>query len=372
MKISDLLSPAIIIDVERLDHNIEFMAAKAEENGVNLRPHIKTHKCIEIGNRQRTAGAKGITVSTPAEAKAFAGAGFTDITYAVPLAPDKFATMLDLSKKVKLNLLVESFETVDRLVEFSMDNDAQFHVLLKVNCGNNRVGVDPKSRSAIKLAKRISQKLNFEGILAHAGQSYSAHSVVEIKRIAQHEQDIMISFAKSLRSEGIEIGTVSIGSTPTTWLVDSFKEGITEIRPGNYVFFDYTQVALGTCDFKDVALTVLASVISTSPGRVVIDAGATALSKDLGPTHIDDSGGYGKIIRNYETSLIEDHFILNSLSQEHGKITATSEHSLKPGDTLRIFPNHSCLTANLYDHYYVVQSDSVVDKWNIQRQRLGI
>ncbi|MFW9768205.1 MAG: alanine racemase [Candidatus Thorarchaeota archaeon] len=371
MKVTDLLSPAAIIDIDRLDTNIEAMALKAEENGVGLRPHIKTHKCIEIGNRQKEAGAKGITVSTPAEAQAFAEAGFTDITYAVPLAPDKFDTMLSISKKVHLNVLVDNITIVDLLAKFSTENNADFGVLLKVNCGNYRVGVDPTSQSALKLAEEISRKLNFEGILAHAGQSYSARSIGEIKRIAEHEQDVMINFANSLRVEGIQTKTVSIGSTPTASLADSFREGITEIRPGNYVFFDYTQAALGVCELNDIALTVLASVISTSPGRVIIDAGATALSKDLGPTQIDESGGYGKIIKDYHTSTIEEEFILSSLSQEHGKISIATEHSLKPGDAVRIFPNHSCLTVNLYDQYYIVQNDSVVDKWKIQRQRLA-
>jgi D-serine deaminase-like pyridoxal phosphate-dependent protein len=371
MKLTDLLSPAILVDIERLDRNIEVMSSKAEESSVNLRPHVKTHKCIEIGNRQKKAGAKGITVSTPAEAKAFADAGFNDITYAVPLAPDKFRTILEISKKANLNVLVDNINTVDLLAEFSEDNSANFGILLKVNSGNDRVGVDPTSQSALKLAERISKKLNFMGILAHAGQSYSAKTVDEIKRIAVHEQDVMITFANSLRAEGIELETVSIGSTPTTWLADSFREGITEIRPGNYVFFDYTQVALGTCNFSNIALTVLASVISTSPGRLVIDAGATALSKDRGSTHIDESGGYGKVIKDYQTYSIEEQLTLSSLSQEHGKITTTSEHGLKPGDTIRIVPNHSCLTANLFDHYYVIQDDTVVDKWRIQRQRIG-
>jgi D-serine deaminase-like pyridoxal phosphate-dependent protein len=371
MKVTDLLSPAVIVDVERLDRNIESMASKAEINGVNLRPHIKTHKCIEIGRRQRKAGAKGITVSTPAEAQAFSDAGFTDITYAVPLAPDKFAVMLDISKKSRLNVLVDNITTIDLLEEFSLENAVEFGILLKVNCGNDRVGINPKSKSALKLAARISQKLNFKGILAHAGHSYSTQSVDEIKRIAEHEQDIMIYFAKTLKAAGIEPETVSIGSTPTARVADSFKEGITEIRPGNYVFFDYTQIALGTCDLSDVALTVLASVISTSPGRVVIDAGATALSKDRGPVHIDDSGGYGIVIKDYHAGIIEEKFTLGSLSQEHGKISTDSQHSLKPGDTLRIIPNHSCLTANLYDHYHVVQGDSVIDNWRIKRLRLG-
>ncbi|MFW9835150.1 MAG: D-TA family PLP-dependent enzyme, partial [Candidatus Thorarchaeota archaeon] len=190
---------------------------------------------------------------------------------------------------------------------------------------------------------------------------------------AKQEQEIMIQFANTLEAENkaLKPETVSIGSTPTVRLADSFQEGITEIRPGNYLFFDYTQVALGSCDVSDCALTVLSSVISVNPDRVVIDAGATALSKDTGPTHIESNVGYGKLIKDYQRSQLNVNVILKALSQEHGKIIPVDEASIeyKHGDRVRILPNHSCLTANLFDQYYIVEGETVVDRWKIHRER---
>ena len=368
-EISDLLSPVALVDIERLDRNINNMATKAKESAVQLRPHIKTHKCIEIGMKQLKAGSTGITVSTPAEAVAFADAGFKDITYAVPLAPDKFSVMSKLSRRVNLKVLVDNSDTVDMLDKFSNNIDTEFMVLLKVNCGNNRAGVDPSSQSALRLAKRIGEasNLDFKGILAHAGHSYSTSSISEIKKIAEHEQDVMVNFAEKLKTEDADLTpeVVSIGSTPTARLAESFREGITEIRPGNYVFFDYVQLSLGTCEVSDIAFTVQASVIGSYPGRAVIDAGATSLSLSV---HI--LGGYGKIISNYSEGRIEHEFTIASLSQEHGNINIEGGHQFSPGHKLRIIPNHSCLTANLYDYYYIVKGDEVVDKWKIHRNRI--
>ncbi|MHA2025507.1 MAG: alanine racemase [Candidatus Thorarchaeota archaeon] len=372
-EISELLSPVALVDIERLDRNIDNMATKAKENGVNLRPHIKTHKCIEIGKKQLSAGASGITVSTPGEAQAFADVGFKDITYAVPLAPDKFGVIGEISRKVSLQVLVDNFNTIDMLDKFSNRIDTEFTVLLKVNCGNNRAGVDPTAQSAIRLAKKIKEasNLEFNGILAHAGHSYSTSSVSEIVKIAEHEQEVMVSFAKTLRKEDTDLTpeVVSIGSTPTARLAESFREGITEIRPGNYAFFDYTQLILGTCEVTDIAFTIQASVIGSYPGRVVIDAGATALSKDRGSVHLGDTG-YGKVVSNYSQGIIEHDLTISSLSQEHGKVNIEGGHQFTPGYKLRIIPNHSCLTANLYEYYNVVKGDEVVDRWEIHRNRI--
>lgn len=373
-RVSDLMSPAGLVDIERMDCNIRDMATKADENGVLLRPHVKTHKCIEIGKKQEKAGATGITVSTPLEALVFADAGFKDITYAVPLAPDKFSVIQEIMKKTNLKILVDNPITVELLDNFSRESNTEFRVLLKVNCGNNRAGVDPKSQQALRLAGKIAQaqKLEFKGILAHAGHSYAARSVEEVRRIADYEQEIMVTFAKALKAENtdLEPRTVSIGSTPTVQLAESFREAITEIRPGNYVFNDYTQVALGTCELKDIAFSIQASVIGVYSDRLVTDAGATALSKDRGPTHLREDSGYGKIIKNYSEGSIEEGLTISSLSQEHGNVAVEGEHHLRPGDRLRIILNHSCLTANLYDHYFIVKDERVIDKWEIHRKRL--
>jgi D-serine deaminase-like pyridoxal phosphate-dependent protein len=371
----DLTTPAALVDLDRLERNISEMATRAREGGVSLRPHIKTHKCIEIGEKQVRAGAQGITVSTLAEASAFAKAGFTDITYAVPLASDKFEGVRKLSEITHLNVLVDHPTVARNLGLFCKENQLELDVLVKIDCGLPRCGIDPSSPAAIDLVREIAVHplLNFKGILTHAGHSYEAKTVAEIKTIAKHEQDVMVRFSQTLKEEDARMTpeVVSIGSTPTARLADTFHESITEIRPGNYVFFDYTQVALGSCDVTDCALTVLSSVISMNENRVIIDAGATALSKDLGPRHIDPNAGYGKIIQDYNAGHLDNVSIIESLSQEHGKIRTTGKRDLgfSHGSKVRILPNHSCLTANLFDHYYVVRGGSVVQRWEVHRGR---
>ena len=373
--ILDLVTPSALIDIDRLEKNITDMAVRAREGGVRLRPHVKTHKCIEIGKKQIDAGAQGITVSTLAEAAAFADAGFNDITYAVPLALDKFEGVKRISERTHLNVLVDHPNTVDPLGAFCKDVGFALDVLVKVDCGYPRCGIDPESPAAITLVKKIheSPNLNFKGILTHAGHSYNVTTVAEVKTIAKQEQDVMIRFAKTLIAESPDLSpeVVSIGSTPTARLADTFQEGITEIRPGNYAFFDYTQVALGSCKVTDCAFTVLSSVISTNPDRVVIDAGATALSKDKGPTHIEPNVGYGKIIQDYQEGYLDNGIIIDTLSQEHGKLISKGNSSFEyqHGEKIRIIPNHSCLTANLFAHYQVVKGDSIVDRWRVRCER---
>ena len=352
------------------------MAAKAKKNGVNLRPHIKTHKCIEIGEMQLKHGARGINVSTLDEAAIFADSGFNDITYAVPMSSNKIEAALDIASKVNLRLLLENSEILSDL-EFELEKrEMTIEVLLKVHCGYHRTGVDPRDPASIKLASKItsSKNLDFKGILTHAGHSYNAASIEQIKEIATQEQKVMIDFSEKLAKESSELkpDVISIGSTPTIELTESFMEGITEIRPGSYVFHDYTQMVLGCCQISDCALTAYSRIIGKYDDYLVTDAGATALSKDLGPTHLEATTSFGKIYSNYSNQEIDTNLHLYSLSQEHGKVkflNPADAQKLRVNDSLRILPNHSCLTANLHDCYYIIKENQVTDKWRVCRNR---
>lgn len=363
----DLLTPAALVDVDRLNRNIERMAKKAKENDVFLRPHIKTHKCVEVGKMQIDHGARGITVSTLKEATSFADAGFRDITYAVPITENKIKFALDLAARVSLKVLVDNTKTVEILDSMSRDLERYIDVMVKVDCGYHRCGINPERGEAIKLVKRISKGalLNFKGILTHAGHSYLANNTHEIKRIAKQEQEVMVTLAKRLKKEGLTPEVVSIGSTPTVMLSDSFHDMITEIRPGNYVFFDYTQVVLETCKISDCSFTVLSRIVGDYSNRFVIDAGATALSKDKGPIHREPECGYGKIVRDYDNSGIEQDALIESLSQEHGKVTFSPDSRIdrNVSKMIRIIPNHSCLSANLFKHYIAIKEDSIIAIW---------
>lgn len=366
-----LKTPCLLLDVERVRRNAERMIDIASRNKVRLRPHIKTHKCVEVA-RIQTAGHDGaITVSTLAEARVFAKHAFNDITYAVPIERGKFADATKILRSgAKLNLLTDDAETVRSLDKAAGDAGARFDVFVKIDCGTHRVGVEPHTAEAVQIRRTISdaKNLTFAGILTHAGHSYDARTKDEILEVARHERDLMVEMAERLRSESIEVPTVSIGSTPTMSTIDHL-EGIDEIRPGNYIFFDNFQATLGCCSYEDTALTVLAAVVhrDLSRNKIVIDAGAIALSKDRGPVGLDPGCGYGHVL---DLDGNETGLRVTGLSQEHGEIVAEDDtliDRVKVGDRLRILANHSCLTAAQHTHYNILENGQIVDRWEIHR-----
>lgn len=376
MTIHELPTPALLIDQEILERNLTRMQEKANSFGVSLRPHIKTHKCIEIANHQMELGARGITVSTFYEAEQFVAAGFNDITWAFPIPPVYAVRAAELNRKATLRLVVDSLEAKGHLDKVSRVNEDRLHVWLKVDCGYHRAGVDPQSRLAEDLVRALSESkaLVFDGILTHSGYSYNAKTREEILPYAERERSVMVEFAEKMRAKGYDIPFVSIGSTPAMSVIKNL-DGISEIRPGNYVFYDYTQAMIGSCSVSDCALTVLASVISHQPGasHFLTDAGALALSKDAGPTHIRNDMDMGIIYEDYQRKRLASHIHVRTLSQEHGKVVCETpsliEGRFQVGEKVRILEHHSCLTAANFDHYYVVKEDEVVDKWKILRGR---
>jgi len=371
MQIEEIKTPSLLLDLDRVKRNAARMSEVADRNNVRLRPHIKTHKCIEVAKIQ-TAGHDGaITVSTLAEARAFAKHGFTDITYAVPIERGKFHDAIEILRSgVKLNLLTDDADTVRELDEAARSAGLKLDVFVKVDCGTHRVGVEPNTREALAIPRLISDSanLNFSGILTHAGHSYNAESKKGILNVARHERDSMVELAEKLRTDGIDVPTVSIGSTPTMSMVDHLN-GVDEIRPGNYIFFDAFQATLGSCRFEDTALTVLAAIIHKDQirKRFVVDAGAIALSKDRGPIGLDPTCGYGHVL---DLDGNETGMRVTGMSQEHGEIGTDKTEAfeqLKVGDRVRILANHSCLTAAQHSHYNVLENAKTVDRWEIHR-----
>jgi len=363
MKISEIATPSLLLDLDVLERNLARMAQRAAALGVALRPHIKTHKCVEVARRQRELGAVGLTVSTLQEARDFAGHGFTDLTWAFPVILSRREEILELAERVTLRLVVDSEEAVRALEDMGLP----LHVWLKVDCGYHRAGVDPESPASLELARRIagSYSLRFDGILTHSGHAYHGRTREEVVAAAEQERQVMAGFADRLRDAGIAVPDVSVGSTPAMSVVERL-DGVTEARPGNYAFYDFMQVGLGSCGVRDCAVTVLASVVSARPGdpRCVVDAGALALSKDRGLDWIEPPT-LGEVFADYEAALLSPIARLTSLSQEHGILSKR-----RPvGTRVRILPNHSCLTAACFDEYVVVRGDEVVDRWRIWRGR---
>lgn len=359
--LADLPTPALLLDADKLERNLDRMAAKCERLDVRLRPHIKTHKSPHVCRMQIERGARGITVATLYEAKRFAEADFDDITWAFPIPLSRVGEAVELSRKVTLRLLIDSAEAIDALEQ----TGEPLRVLLKVDCGYHRVGVDPVSFVALQLAARIanSDRLLFDGILTHSGQAYDAVGAEDLARVAEHERQVMVTFAERLHEQGTEVPTISVGSTPAMSVVEAL-DGVTEARPGNYVFYDGMQVDIGSCRVADCALTVLTSVVSSSAEHSILDAGALALSKDLG--HSSGNGpSFGCGFLDYGTSTLPPNLNVFALSQEHGWLTG--KHPV--GTRVRLLPRHSCLTAAQFDEYTVVRGDEVVDRWPILRGR---
>ena len=360
----DVETPALLLYRDVMERNLEHMAERAKKLGVALRPHIKTHKCLELGRRQQAYGAKGITVATLFEAQAFARDGFGDLTWAFPLDPTHVPHVHRIAQDgITLRVILDDLDTAQALAGSGL------HVWLKVDCGYHRAGVDPSSRYALAVARELGAErgLSFDGILSHSGHAYRTRNRDEAAQIAEQERQVMTWFADLLRKDGLPVRGVSVGSTPAMAAAKSLT-GVTEARPGNYIFYDRTMVLIGCCEPQDVAVSVLATVVSHQPGAAhfVVDAGALALSKDVGPAHLGLETAFGEVKGHPELTVA-------SVSQEHGLIRAAApaaiEGKFKVGQQVEIIPNHSCLTEAHFDEYVVIEGGRVMDRWHIERGR---
>ena len=371
MQLETIKTPSLIVDYQRTKRNAERIAARARELNVALRPHVKTHRSLEIARLQTEKTFGGIMVSTLSEAGFFAKHGFSDITYGVPIERGKFAEVLEIAQNIeKFAVLTDDPETVAELNRKARSENVRLDVFLKVDVGAHRCGVEPQTPEALEIPRQIgdSSNLNFAGILTHAGQSYGADSAEKLLAVARAERDLMRDLAERLRAEGLPVPVVSIGSTPTMSAIDRL-EGVSEFRCGNYIFYDAFQATLGSCSFADCALNVLAAVVHRDAARqrIVVDAGAVALSKDRGAVGLDPACGYGRV---YDLDGNDLNLRIESLSQEHGEISVPDEktfNSLKVGARVRILANHSCLTALQHSHYHVLSDGKIVDRWKINR-----
>ena len=311
-----------------------------------------------------TAGeAGGITVSTPAEAEYFADNGFRDILVAAALPPTK----LDRAAKLIDNGVIVSLVTDDVGAASAIAaHSGDFRVLIEIDSGDRRAGIDASSDALLDIGRALGSKL--AGVMTHAGHSYSCRSIECIKEVAEHERRTVVAAAGRLRDAGLRCDAVSVGSTPTMTYAERL-DGVTEARPGVYMFHDVFQAEIGTCSREDIALTVLASVIGRNVGesRFLVDAGALALSKDRSTQATEHDVGYGEVWSidgrpGFERCIIERVY------QEHGVATSAESlpfDDLSVGTKVRIAPNHACLTAAAHDKYFVVDgSDEVVDVWD--------
>jgi D-serine deaminase-like pyridoxal phosphate-dependent protein len=346
-------TPALLVDLERLDGNIRAMADRASEAGLALRPHFKTHKSTEIARRQLAAGAIGITVAKLDEAEALMQAGVdAPILLAFPIvAAPKVERALRLAAGGRLTLTVDSASGAAILARAAEGAGIDLDVWIEIDSGLDRCGVQPAEAPVLARAISAFDSLRLTGMFTHAGQSYGASGPGEVEAIAAIETSSVVDAARATRALGIPVATVSAGSTPTARFLDG-ASGLTEMRPGTYVFYDDLQVALGTTTREHCALSVATTVVSRpTAGRAVIDAGSKTFGLDRGAHSRSLLKDFGRL-EDADGALVR-------LSEEHGVLDIPDDSPIAIGDRLRIVPNHVCSVSNLGRRFHGVRGRTV-------------
>jgi D-serine deaminase-like pyridoxal phosphate-dependent protein len=358
-----LLTPAVVIDWARARRNIRTMQAAASARGLRLRPHAKTHKSPLVGRWQLDAGAVGLACAKLGEAEVFADAGVIDIRLPYPLSPANSPRVLSLlARRVRLSFVVDHL-AVAREWSHAMDAAGrEVEVLVKVDVGFHRCGIDPRAPGAVAFVVEVARMsgLKLRGLLSHAGHGYLATSDAQLAAIARDEASLLRGLAAAVREREVMIDEISVGSTPTArFSLD--QEGITELRPGNYVYFDRTQVGLGAATLADCALTVIATVVSKpAPDRIILDCGSKTLSSDVA-RGAGAPSGYGIVFADLDGTRPDSGLLIDRLSEEHAVVTVASGATrLEPGDRVRVLPNHSCVVSNLVDQAWLVEGQTVM------------
>jgi D-serine deaminase-like pyridoxal phosphate-dependent protein len=368
MNPSELNTPSLLLDKNRFSANIVRMQASADRLGVSLRPHLKTLKSAQAAEALIAAGARGITVSTLKEAAYFLDHGFTDISYAVGMVPAKLDEAAALmTRGADLKIMTDNLEVARAIAASADAGGIHYRVLIEIDCGDNRGGLPPDSEELLQIADMIGNSAAIlQGVLTHAGQSYEVGDIAGVEQVAAQERDAVVSAAERLRAAGHAVDTVSVGSTPTA-LFAADLAGVSELRAGVYTVFDMDQQSRGVCDIDEIALSVLSSVIghNKAAGKILLDAGGLALSKDRSADHFRPEVGYGQLCR-LDGSTIDDLYV-TSVSQEHGhvRVRDESDYSLFPiGSQLRILPVHACMTAAAYDFFNLIEDGVICDRWD--------
>jgi D-serine deaminase-like pyridoxal phosphate-dependent protein len=353
--LDDPETPFLALDRQRVAANVRRLRAHLDRLGVGLRPHVKTAKSLDVARMLYPGGPGPITVSTLAEAEAFAGAGYRDILYAVGIAPHKLGRVRALRERgVDVTVLLDSVEQAAAV------GAAGVPALIEVDCDGHRGGVAPDDPLLPGIARALrAGGGEARGVLVHAGESYFADGDEQLRAAAEHERAVAVAAAEALRAAGFAAPVVSVGSTPTAHFATDLT-GVSEVRAGNFVFFDLVMAGIGVCTHADLALTVVATVIGHRPdkGWILTDGGWMATSRDRGTSRQRVDQAYG-LVADLD-GVLHDDLLMTDASQEHG-ILAIRPGSPAPlpdlpvGSRVRILPIHACATAGQHEHYHVVE-----------------
>jgi D-serine deaminase-like pyridoxal phosphate-dependent protein len=364
--LSELPTPQVLIDRQRAMSNIERVQQLANSAGVRLRPHAKTHKSPIVARWQIERGAVGICCAKIGEAEVFAGAGIHDIRLPYPVNPCNATRLLALMDRASISIIVDHLDVARGWSDAMQRARRSLDVLVKVDVGFHRCGIDPQG-DALGFLQVVAALpgLRLRGVLSHAGHSYHAASEAALEAIAAEEAGTLLRIRDRAAAAGIALDEVSVGATPTL-RYSVGQKGITELRPGNYVYFDRTQVSLGAAALDDCALMVLATVVSKpAADRIILDCGSKTLTNDQA-RGITSAAGYGAVLAGSTDNLdwareVDETLTIERLSEEHATVRVAGATPLQPGDRVRVLPNHSCVVSNLVDVVRLVEGDAVID-----------
>lgn len=357
MHFRELSTPALTIDLDVVERNLDRMAASCREQGVGLRPHTKTHKTPEVARLQLERGAVGLTVAKVGEAEVMAEAGLDEILVAYPVfGREKLLRLASLARERKILVSLDDAKTAQELSRVATEKDATVGVLVEFDVGFRRCGLEP-GPACVDLAKQIEKMpgLQFRGLMTYFGNVWgpAGERRREALLVADRVKTALGAFARAR----MNVQIVSGGSTPSAEFAH-LVPGLTEIRPGTYVYNDLNTHYQGACRLEDCAARIVTTVVSTAvPGRAIIDAGSKTFSSDAlkaGP-----GAGYGMVVEAPDAPLIK-------LNEEHGHLDITkSEHRFEVGEVVTVIPNHVCTCVNMHDEAFLVRDGQVTGCWHV-------
>ena len=356
MEISEIDTPAVLIDAEKLDRNLRKMANYCRKHGIALRPHTKTHKMPEIAHMQMRYGAAGIAVAKLGEAEVMADAGINDMVVVYPLwGESKWNRLADLARRARISVAMDSLPVAEGISRAAVKAGVEVGIRVEFDTGFGRCGL-PLDHSSIRVAQQVLAlpNLRWEGISVYPGHIMGNRAVREHDLVLENAQ--LDRLYALLGAAGVSHLNVSGGNTPAAFLSHRFH-GINEIRPGTYVFNDRNTVDAEAATYDECAATVLVTVVSTSVAhRAIVDAGSKTLTADT--LLSGERKNHGYVLDHPEIELYD-------LSEEHGHLRIPEGSKLQIGDRLRVVPNHICPCINLQERVYVVSGDQVIDQWKV-------
>ncbi len=357
-----LETPAVVVDLDRMERNLDAASAYATAHALALRPHVKTHKSPMIASAQLARGARGLTCATPFEAEIMASVCDDLLVAYPPVGAPRARRLAELPRHVQLTVALDSVPSVDELAYAARSAKRTVGVYVELDLGMHRVGL-PVIDDAIALAKRVdaAPALEFAGLAFYPGHVREPidEQDAKLRALATALEQALTRFGAA----GLVPRIVSGGSTPTLWRTHELP-GVTEFRPGTYVYNDRTTAVIGACEWEDCALTVLATVVSTAvPGQAVIDAGTKALGRE--PVRGAEGEGFGQVLEHPEV-------VVARMSEEHG-VLDLERSAWRPvvGERVRVVPNHVCIVVHLTDLIYGIRADAVVSSWPVAARGRG-